>query len=207
MTSVSSAHLAGRLVRLDRWLSGVPDGLDSYPAVRAKGSLARSVIEGQPVPELVAGLPRALRVYAEDPPMAGEWFPEAHLAALILAVADLRGMTDGEVCAWARERNRALFRSPAYKILMAVVSPGSMVRFAARRWENWHRGTRLEVDGVADEGVRLTLRFPRGLFDGLMLRSYAEAFAAALEMARAVDPSVAVVTSASEHATFLARWS
>jgi hypothetical protein len=202
---VTSVHAEG-LVRLERWLAGVPRGLDSYPEVRAKGSLARSVLEGQPVAELVGRLPQPLRVYVDDPPMAGEWVPEAHLAALILSVADLRSMTDGEVCTWARERNRALFRSPAYKILMAVFSPQSMIRFAARRWEYWHHGTSLAVEGVADEGVRLALRFPLGLFDELMLRAYAEAFTAALEMAHARDPVVTVEDRGPGRATYLARW-
>ena len=203
---MSSAQAADGLVRLDRWLAGVPRGLDSYPEVRAKGALLRNVLEGQPLSELVGRLPAPLRVHVEEPPLAGDWVPEAHLAGLILSIADLRRLTDGELRAWIRERNRALFRSPAYKILMAVVSPGAMLRSAARRWEYWHRGTSLEVEGVADDGVRAVLRFPPGLFDGTMLCVFAGAFAAALEVARAADPEVTVVSEGLDRATFLARW-
>jgi len=193
-------------VRLERWLAGLPRGLDSYPDAVAKGSLTRSVLAGQPTAELLPALPAPLHRYVTDPPMAGEWVPEAHLAALIHSVADLRGMTDGEVCAWAREQNRALFSSAAYRILMVVVSPGSLLRFAARRWEYWHRGTSLEAAEISDEGVRLTLRFPVGLFDGLLLRTYAEVFTAALEMAHAKAPEVHVEREGPGRATYLARW-
>jgi hypothetical protein len=89
---------------------------------------------------------------------------------------------------------------------MAVMSPGAMVRFASRRWENWHRGTSLEVEGVADEGVRLALAFPAGLFDPLMQRMYAEAFTAALELSNAAFPAVTLVESGPERARYLARW-
>jgi hypothetical protein len=193
------------LPRLERWLAGLPRGLGAYPEALAKGSLARNVAEGQPA-ELAQRLPAPLGAYLTDPPLAGEWFPEAHLCGLILGIADLRRMSDTEVCAWARARNRALFQSPAYRILMAVVSPASLVRFAARRWENWHRGTRLEAEDLADGGARLTLRFPPGLLDGLVLRAYAQAFEVALELSRAPAPAVHLAEEAPGRASFLACW-
>ncbi len=203
---VSRAPGGTGLPRLERWLAGTPRGLDSYPEAVAKGSLVRSVLDGQPGEELLPRLPAPLHRYVTDPPMAGEWLPEAHLAALIHAVSDLRRMSDEEVWAWVRGGNRALFSSPAYRILMAVVSPGSMIRYAARRWENWHRGTHLEAGGVTDEGVRLRLSFPVGLFDPSLLRDYCEAFAAALEMSHARDPQVRVIESGPGRATYLASW-
>ena len=101
--------------------------------------------------------------------------------ALVLAVADARGLTAAQLLAWTRARNLRLFRSPAYRILMAVVGPAQLLRFAGARWANWHRGTTLEVDGIADDGVRASVRFPRGLFDRTLLEVYAQAFAAALD--------------------------
>jgi len=194
------------LARLERYLAGLPGGLDAHPEAQAKGSLVRSALEGQPVAELVPGLPGPLQRLATDPPIGSEWVPEAHFGALLLALGDRRGMTDDEVCAWARARNRALFESPAYRILMTVMSPAALVRFAGRRWENWHRGTRLDVEGAADEGVRLELVYPAGLFDALLLRVYGEAFAAALELSNAAVPVVAVEVIAPGSARYLVRW-
>jgi hypothetical protein len=89
---------------------------------------------------------------------------------------------------------------------MAVMSPGALVRFAGGRWANWHRGTTLEIEGVADDGVRGTLTFPRGLFDARLLRIFGEAFIAALQLASAVSPVVTVVEAGPESARYLVRW-
>ncbi len=194
------------LQRLDRWLAELPGGLDSYPNAQAKGSIVRSLLAGQPIPELAARLPGPVRRLATDPPVGSEWVPEAHFAALLLGIADVRGMTDAEVCGWARAHNRALFESPAYRILMEVMAPGALVRFAGKRWENWHRGTRLDVEGVSDDGVRLTLTFPARLYDDLLLRVFGEAFAAALELSNAASPSVVIEARGPEAARYLARW-
>lgn len=194
------------LERLERWLAGVPGGLEAYPEAQAKGSLVRSALEGQPIPELLARLPQPLRTMVAEPPVGSEWVPEAHLDGLLLAIADARGMTDDELYAWIRAQNRALFESPAYRILMAVMSPGALVRFAGGRWANWHRGTTLEIEGVADDGVRGTLTFPRGLFDARLLRIFGEAFVAALQLASAVSPVVKVVEAGPESARYLVRW-
>ncbi len=194
------------LVRLERYVAGLAGGLDAHPWAQAKGSLVRNALEGQPIEELIPRLPPPLRGLVEEPPIGSEWIPEAHFGALLLAIADLRGMTDDDLCAWTRARNRALFESPAYRLLMHVLSPAAMVRFAGRRWENWHRGTRLDVLGTSDDGVRAELIFPPGLFDPILLRVYAEAFAAALEVSNAAFPVVTVEASGPESARFLARW-
>jgi hypothetical protein len=194
------------LPRLDRWLAGVPGGLDAYPHVEAKGSLVRSVLAGQPAHELAARVPAQLRRLVLEPPVGSEWVPEVQFAAILLAVTDVRAMTEDDVLAWARAQNRALFESPAYRILMAVMSPAALVRFAGRRWENWHRGTRLELLGTSDDGVRATLAFPPGLYDGLLLRVFAQAFVAALELSNAAFPEVTVEASSPESARYLARW-
>lgn len=194
------------LQRLDRWLAELPGGLESYPQAQAKGSIVRSLLAGQPVPDLAARLPAQVGRLATDPPVGSEWVPEVHFAALLLGIADVRGMSDAAVCAWARAHNRALFESPAYRILMEVMAPGALVRFAGKRWENWHRGTRLEVDGVSDDGVRLTLTFPARLYDALLLRVFGEAFAAALELSKATSPQVTIEESDPGSARYLAQW-
>lgn len=197
---------AGALERLERYLAQLPGGLDAYPAAQAKASLVRNALAGQSLAHAAPMLPPPLVKLVLEPPVESEWVPEVHFTALLHALADIRGMADAAVCAWARERNRALFRTPAYRILMTVASPAAMVRFAGRRWTAWHRGTELAVEGAADDGVRATLRFPDGLFDALAVRIYAEAFAAALEMANARSPEVRIETEARGFARYVARW-
>jgi hypothetical protein len=195
-----------RFARLERYVAGVPGGLDGYPAALAKGALVRNLLEEEPVAELLPALPEPLRSLAADQPIGSEWIPEVRFDALLLAVADARGLTDEQLLAWTRARNRRLFSSPAYRILMAVAAPAQLLRFAGARWGNWHRGTTLEVDGIADDGVRFSLAYPRGLLDGTMLRVYGEAFAAALELANARDVEVVVTAEDPGLARYRASW-
>ena len=120
-----------RLERMERYLAGLPAGLDSFPDCLAKGSVLRSTLAQQPIEELASRLPESLRLLVTDPPVDSEWMSETRFVAIYHAVADLRGFTDADILMWARERNRALFRNPAYRILMAVSSPGTLIRGAA----------------------------------------------------------------------------
>lgn len=195
------------LPRLEAYLATLAGGLDAHPACLAKGSLVRNLLEGQPLEELARRLPPALRRHVVEPPVDSEWIPEVHLTSLYLAVADLRALRDEDLLAFARDRNRALFRSPVYRFLMEAVSPATLIRFGGQRWGNFHRGTRLDLEGVSDDGVRFTLRFPEGLLPPLMLRVYAQAFVAAFELARARFPDVRVEAEDAGSGRFVAIWS
>jgi hypothetical protein len=191
---------------MERYLAGLPAGLDSFSDCLAKGSVLRSTLIQQPIEQIAARLPPALRPLVTDPPVDSEWVSEVRFAAVYHAVADVRGYSDADVQTWARDRNRALFRNPAYRILMAVSSPGTLVRGAAMRWSNWHRGTSLEIEGFLDEGVRALLRFPEGLYDQMMLDVFGEAFVAALELARAPSPVARVQLVEPGVARYLVSW-
>lgn len=167
----------------------------------------RNLLEGQDLPRLLPLLPAPLRALAAEPPVGSEWIPEVHFDALLLAVSDALGLDDAQVLAWSRDRNRALFRSPAYRMLMAVAAPSQLLRFAGARWANWHRGSTLDVEGISDDGVTLLLRAPRALFDPLVVRVFGEAFVAALELAGAASPAVAVAEEAAGRVRYRASWS
>ena len=189
----------------ERYVAGLPGGLASHPGAQAKGSIIRSHLDALS-PELVATLPDPLRQLAAEPPMDSDWVGETYLCALIHAIAERRRHGEREFLAWIRERNRALFRRPLYAILMAVATPEVALRAVGKRWGNFHRGTTLALEGVADDGVRVGLTFPATLFDPLMLAAFGEAFAAALEAAHAKDPTVVVQASGPGFARYLARW-
>jgi hypothetical protein len=189
----------------ERYVAGLPGGLAAHPGAQVKGSVVRNLLEEQP-PELLARIPVQLQRLVKDPPIDSDWVPETYLGALIHAIGEARGLDERELLGWIRARNRALFSGPIYRMLMMVVSPEAMARHAGRRWGNFHRGTTLELEGYSDDGVRLVLAFPPGVFDRLLLKVYAEAYAAALEAAHAKDPAVLVEASGVGFARYLARW-
>ena len=189
----------------ERYVAGLPAGLASYPAAQAKGSIIRGHLEALE-PGIVSALPPPLRPLAAEPPVDSDWVPETQLCALIHAIAEQRRLSQREFRAWIRACNRALFARPLYAILMAVATPEIALRAVAMRWGNFHRGTTLALEGYSDDGVRVALSFPVGVFDPLMLAAFAEAFAAALEAAHARDPLVEIETAGAGFARYRARW-
>jgi hypothetical protein len=183
-------------------------GLDAHPLCLAKGALVRNAFEDRPELRARAGeLPHGLGRLLADPPLAGEWIPEVHFVAFFHAVNDLLGLDDAGALARSRSRNRALFDSPTYRILMAVLSPMSLMRFAGKRWDTFHRGSQLEMSGAADDGVRVVVRFPPGLFDPLVLAAFGTAFAAALELSGGRSPEVKLERVEAGAGHFRAVWS
>lgn len=197
---------AGGGSRLSRYLDGLAGGLDGYPAAQAKGSLVRTLLDGQPIVAFLHLLPPALQRAATELPLDGEWVPETHVCALTHAVADAHGWSDEEVLRWVHQRNAAMYSSPLYRLLMMVASPEALLRHADRRWSNWHRGSALEFQGFSDDGARLTLTFPVGLWDLPMLLAYRGAFTAALALARAERSSVELEEHRAGFARYRARW-
>lgn len=192
--------------RLELYLSSLPGGSSAYPECQAKGILVRTLAAEQGIGVASARLPDPFRRLLEELPVGSEWIPEVHYLALIYAVADANGMGDEAILAGVRDRHRRMFESPTYRLLMAGASPGTLLRGAGVRWANWHRGSTLEVEGIADDGVRLALRFPPGLFDGLHLRVFAEAFLAALDVSRARSPRAEIVEAGASLARYRVTW-
>ncbi len=189
----------------ERYVRGLPGGLAAYPPSVAKGSLVRTFLEGQSA-DVLRRLPAPLQHLVSDPPIDSDWIPEAQFCALLHALGEARDLPDPELLAWIRARNRTLFSGPLYRLLMTVISPERALRQAANRWGVFHRGSTLSFDGFADDGARVTLAFSPGLFDPFMQRALGEAFAAALESARAREPSVEVEAAGPRFARYLARW-
>jgi hypothetical protein len=194
------------LTRLEAYLSSLPGGLSAYPECQAKGILVRMLASEEIYAGAASSLPQPFRSLVEDQPIGSEWIPEVHYQALIYGLADVRGQEDDGILAGVRARHRRMFESPTYRILMVGSSPAALLRGADLRWANWHRGSTLEVEGIADDGVRLVVRFPRGLFDGLQLRVFAESFLAALDLSQARSPRVDIMQSGAGFARYRAAW-
>jgi hypothetical protein len=187
------------------YLARLPAGLDSYPEVLAKGSLVRSVLLDHS-PAILRGLPPPLLAWVTEAPFHNDWVSETRLSALIHAIAELRGWREAPLLEWTRRRNLELFSGPLYRVLMTVSSPEAMLRHAALRWANFHRGTTLTFEGISDDGARAALAFPKGIFDRLLLRSIGAAFGAALELAHVKQTAVVLEECADGFARYRARW-
>jgi hypothetical protein len=195
-----------QLARLEAYLASLAGGVAAYPECQAKGILVRMLAADAAHGRAAVQLPPPLRRLLDDPPMGSEWIPEVHFLALVYGLADAAGQDDDAILAGIRERDRRTFEHASYRILMAAPSPASLLRGADQRWGTFHRGSTLDVEGIADDGVRLGLHFPRGLFDGLHLRIFGESFLAALDLSQAASPRAEIVEAKPGYARYKVAW-
>jgi serine/threonine protein kinase len=158
--------------RLSGYLGTLPRGLDSHPECRMHGGALRLALGRYPLPLDIAHhveLERSLDVLARADP-EDPWLPEAASRTLLAAIYDLhireRAAWDEFWFATARSRFTRLFLG-----FTSGHRGASLAGTIARLWNDFHRGTRLEVE-LHDDRVHLHLTHPLGLLDDL---AYAEA--------------------------------
>jgi hypothetical protein len=204
--SVAPVADPARFPRLAAYLAALPDGLASHPASQARTSMSVAILEALPeLRSLRDGFPPALRALLTPPTTL--WTPEVHLAARMIAAADLRELDEAEHAAFMREVNRTMFGGIAYRAIMAFLSPASLLARGPERWASLHRGTRLTVERVAERECTASLAFPQHLVSGFGVRGYGAAFEAALEHSRARDPKLEVTGLSATELRWRATWS
>lgn len=177
--------------RLGAYLAGLPNGLDSHPQCQAKGSQFSFVLRCSPVQKL-RGLPPPLQALVDDVPLATSWVPEVHYMALCMAIVDL-GELDVDACArWWGVLVNSMASSRVYGALLAMLTPGLVVRGSAQRWDRLHRGSRLRAT-ANDDALELHLEFPEGLFDRFMCEAFTGGFTAIVRRSRVPTSSLRLV--------------
>ena len=192
--------------RLDAYVASLAGGLDAHSECLAKGILVRTLLWDELGPASAELLPGPLRCLAEDVPMASEWVPEVHHLALLHALAERGNGSEAAFVGRVRDRYRRMYGSPTYRTLMAGHNPASLIRAAEARWATFHRGTRLEIEGIADDGVRVALHYPRRLFDDFHLAVVRQSFLASLDLFHARSPRAEVLEAGPERGRFRLAW-
>lgn len=195
---------------VDAYLARLPNGLASYPEVLVKGSVIRSSVENLPdgARTIATGMPE-IDALVTDPPAVSAWVPQVHHCLLLASIYDrFFSVAGGQTAfdAWVYDRNRQLFRSPAYKILFAVVSPERLIVGLANRWSAFRRGVAVEVVERRGSAGTLAMRYPPYVMDALTLRGIAVALRAALDAGGAEQAFVTVTEPGPTEARFSVRW-
>lgn len=190
---------------LTQYLSGLPNGLDSYPACRTKASLLRTLLDVHEPHFTVDTLPPRLQALVTTPPSPGAWIHEVEYQAALLAVGDLQRLADSEYPRLTFAVAAHLFDSPMYRVLMHVASPNWLLKGTSLRWGLFRQGTKLNTrSGRASGSVRLT--FPPGLFNRRCLIGFTGVFHACLAAAGARQGKVWLDQTRGENAIFEATW-
>ncbi|HTJ84859.1 MAG TPA: hypothetical protein VL400_24235 [Polyangiaceae bacterium] len=187
------------------YVDSLPDGLDALRGCQQKASIFRQFIGRPHATALAKVLPAELRGLVEAPPPATEWISEVKATAVYLALRDLMG-SDDAFLEYTYEMNRRLLSGPLYRVLFALVSPERVIKGAASRWGQLHRGTELRTEGFSPPRVRFRLVTPVGLVPEVLARAYGSAYRVAIELAGARSVDVTVESASPTAYTFALRW-
>lgn len=197
-----------RLPLYSAYVAALPDGLDSHPECKAKGSMLRVDLKAMPAPETSGLLPREIEALLHDLPLNSQWIPEVHNVAAHLAAYDLRFGDDWDAAAsHIYLSNKRLLESPLYKALFLLASPGLLLRGAQWRWGQLHKG--VELKAVLHDDRRsgtITLSYPSNLFSHEFVRGIGAGIKALLEANRTTSIEHEVTSYSSTHAVIEGSW-
>ena len=109
-----------------------------------KGSLLRRLVKSQMLQPHAEHVPAPLAAWFETPPLVSAWVPEVHMFAMLHLLRDLV-YDDAKLDEFVGSGIQRMISSPLYKLMFLVVSPTRLLHGIGRRWEQFHRGTAMEV--------------------------------------------------------------
>lgn len=197
-----------RYPQVARYLASLPDGLASHPQCKAKNAGLKILLDGSgPFPSERGSLPDAVLDLIAHPPPASTWSPEVLFVALALSFRDSRFASDAEWLDWMYEVNARMFRSPIYRLMMAVATPAMLAKGAAPRWHQFHQGSELALLSFRAKLTEFTLRFPMRLFPALYVQGFGKAFEAAVAAAGGLRPEAKLLAIDDTGARLRLSWS
>lgn len=190
---------------MDAYIESLPNGLASYPGCQQKAQVVRQFLPLTERRKLEGLGPPEITAIIDEPPPATAWVPEVHATAIYLALRDTM-KSDDEFIDYAREMNRSLVSSPMYRILFAFVSPERVVRGAASRWGQMHRGTELHPRRVSTNDAVFRLTTPPNAVPEILARAYSTAYQTAVELSGGSNVTCQVAEGGPTGWTFNLKW-
>lgn len=190
------------------YVARLPNGLDSHPDCQVKASLYRSALEGRPIPRAaIDALPPRLRTLVVNPAPVSAWIPEVQSLALLTAHLDAccSSLEDFERSCYLRQRR--LFDSPLYRVVVKLATPNLLLRTAALRWGALHRGTTLVVERNERGVAHLNMEHPAQLWDEPTRLALTAGFRALLDLCGARNSTVEVTEASPTHMRLVGQWS
>ena len=168
--------------RLSSYLGTLPRGVDSHPQCTMHGSSLRFALSRYPLDDeedlpdqVIASRDYLARADPDDP-----WIAEVPARVLLAAIYDrhIRSPRNWDALWFAIARARFLRQFLGF---MAMGDGRMLASSLARLWNDFHRGTKLDVKPTED-GLTLVLGYPSGLLDPLAHAEALQLVSAGLQM-------------------------
>lgn len=199
--------LTGAMTRIERYVASLPAGFASHPQCQHKFATIRDYVVGTPLLERLDVLPPHLAEMLRNPPPVTAWISEVDANCIFLGVREAGFRTDDEYYAFSAERSRQLMSRAMYRLMFALITPRRVVKGAAWKWTQFHRGT--TMTGTLDDDSRggtLEVRFPAGLMSPIAAGGYAGALRAAFGMSTSAPVSLEIADTTPSSFSYRAQW-
>jgi serine/threonine protein kinase len=168
--------------RLSNYLGTLPRGLDSHPQCTMHGAALRFCLARHPLDDdddLPEQVQVSLDTLARADPEA-PWIAEVPGRVLLAAIYDrhVRSPRTWDTLWFAIARARFMRELLGFT---AMGNGGALAGALARLWNDFHRGTRLELTPT-ENGLALVLGYPSGLLDPLAHAEALQLVSAGLQM-------------------------
>jgi len=191
---------------MQRYLDGLPAAENAYPQCSMKAAFVNLTRERTPF-VATPDMPDWLKAFIDARWPATEWVPLVQCNAWVLAMID--GLWGGSVERYLRfnyETNLDYAKSPMFKLLYMMISPGFLMRHVPLAFRRGIRGPGFTVLRSEPGLATVQIAFPHGLYDEVIAQGWTAAFRAMLEATGTNDVQVVLAKHSPMLATYDATW-
>jgi hypothetical protein len=193
---------------LQEYLDELPEGLQSYPDCRTKGSAVRLLVNG--ITDNAQGqdldkIPVELKRLLHSPPATADWVPGVHYTALNAIFVDECFSSREESLLWVYSAQTRFLGGKIYAPLFKLLPTATLLAGAQRRYCQFHQGVEVDVQAVQTAAHRVTLTFPSNFMPVWRLNIVGESIRAGLDLSGVSSRSV-LVSHTQTSAIFEVSW-
>ncbi len=190
--------------RLHAFMKGLPQATSKYDVCQGKASMFNIALGLHPVVNVPEAMPDQLRRYFTGRLPPNQWVPELDYVMFSIAMADIHNWDNQGMRRYWFQVMDHINNSAMYGLLFRFLSARMLVTTVASRWSSFHQGTTCRAERTP-KGLVMTLGFPRGLFNELIVHGYLGVFDALAAHSRLFKGQVELVDFDDVGARYLMR--
>lgn len=195
-----------RYPTLYRYIASLPQGIDSYPDMKALADVPAAIRIQFPHLVKKDDLPPAIVAALTAPWYSGTWIPEVHFMALNALVRDVIYKNDSGYLQFCFDTMKASFTGPVMKAVMLFVSPTMLAIGIEKRWGAYKRGSVMTSQVTSATSRTLVLKYPERLYLPCMLAGFGKSIEAGLACTHISGQSVETCIVSDTECHFFTQW-
>lgn len=195
-----------RYPTLYRYLSGLPQGINSYPEYQVVSEFAVAIRKKYQAELQRDDLPNAVKDAMSGDWSKNQWLPEVHFMTLNALVRDIICRSDEKYLQFCFDTMKESYSSPLMRSLMFVMSPAVLALATEKRWSKYRRGVTMKSLQSSANGRVLQMIYPERLYLDCMIGGMGKSIGAALCCTRVKSYEVELKTVSATETQFIVSW-